>query len=219
MTRASGVYAIVHRESGKLYVGSAVDLKRRWREHRSRLCRNIHPSRRLQNAWNKHGENAFAFVVVRFCPIANLIREEQRWIDETGSTGRRGYNASPTAGSQLGMKHTAESRARIAAASRGRKQTPEHRAKVVAALNGRKHTPEHRANIASARRGVKHSPETIAKISASKRGSEVTPEHRAKLSAALKNRRRSPETIAKIRATKRANKRAGMAMVQGELFD
>lgn len=235
LSKVSGVYAIVHLASGKLYVGSAVNIARRWSIHCLHLSRNTHHSRRLQNAWNKHGKDAFVFVVVRFCPVADLISEEQRWLDETDAAGRHGYNSSPTAGSPLGVKHTLETRAKLSAAQRGRKHTLETRAKLVAAMKGRMFTPEHRANVAAAATGRKMSPEAVAKMASAQRGKKLTPEHRAKAGAArrgmkhsdeykakmsetLRGRKLLPESIAKREATKRAKKRARMSMVQGELF-
>jgi group I intron endonuclease len=206
MTRASGVYAIIHRDSGKLYVGSAVNISKRWDNHRFLLSGNRHHSRHLQRAWNKYGEGAFAFVVVRFYPRDDLIAEEQRWIDEMEATGQYGYNSAPTAGSVLGVKHTPEARAKIAAVQRGRKHTPEHIAKRVAGYRGRIKTPEERAKISASLRGKKLTPEHRAKVSASQRGRKRTPEFCAKISAALRARKRTPETGAKISAAKKGKK-------------
>ncbi len=59
----SGVYAIVNRENGKRYVGSAINIPKRWREHQRGLQRGCHENSYLQGAWNKYGEGAFEFVV------------------------------------------------------------------------------------------------------------------------------------------------------------
>ena len=45
----------------KRYVGSAVNFGARWKEHRHVLKRGTHHSCHLQNAWVKHGEDAFVF--------------------------------------------------------------------------------------------------------------------------------------------------------------
>jgi group I intron endonuclease len=59
-----GLYAIVHQPTNRCYVGSANDVRRRFKEHRSLLRRGSHHSRYLQNAWNKYGEQQFVFKVV-----------------------------------------------------------------------------------------------------------------------------------------------------------
>ena len=60
-SKISGIYKIVNTVNGKKYVGSAVDIKRRWQAHKLRLRKNNHHSPKLQNAWNKHGESSFTF--------------------------------------------------------------------------------------------------------------------------------------------------------------
>jgi group I intron endonuclease len=57
----SGVYQILCVPTGKAYVGSAVNLAKRWQEHRWMLRRGQHHSQYLQRAWDKYGETAFAF--------------------------------------------------------------------------------------------------------------------------------------------------------------
>ena len=205
--RESGIYQIRHRDSGKCYVGSAVCIAHRWWGHRRRLERGNHHSAHLQHAWNKYGPDAFEFIVLeRVERREDLIAREQAWIDRLGSCGA-GYNMSPTAGSPLGVKHSQETRAKIAAAGRGRSLSADHRARLseVAKLRdiSHLHGPESRAkvgeklrgrprtdaikNILSAkRRGMKFPPEWCAAISAAQRGVKrgpFTDEHRANLTA------------------------------------
>jgi len=60
------LYQIVHIESGRKYVGqtSRIAIKR-WREHIYKLRKNKHDNCHLQAAWNKHGESAFEFQIVK----------------------------------------------------------------------------------------------------------------------------------------------------------
>jgi group I intron endonuclease len=107
----SGIYKIVCLPTGKVYVGSAMNLQQRWREHRTRLALGKHENAYLQNAWNKYGATAFEFVIIEEILIPFLIEREQYWIDKLCCYDRRkGYNLSPTAGSCLGMKHSEERR-------------------------------------------------------------------------------------------------------------
>ena len=41
----SGVYAIRHIETGRCYVGSTVDMSRRWKEHKIRIKSGKHPAK------------------------------------------------------------------------------------------------------------------------------------------------------------------------------
>jgi group I intron endonuclease len=58
------VYRIVNTASGTYYVGSSTNLYERWRTHRKKLRAGTHPNPKLQASWRKHGEAAFAFVVL-----------------------------------------------------------------------------------------------------------------------------------------------------------
>lgn len=96
--RVSGIYQIRCIPSGKIYVGSAVNLQERWRHHKSALRHNRHVNAYLQAAWEKHGENNFEFVVLEIVnDKSNLFAKEQEWIDMTESADReRGFNIFDT---------------------------------------------------------------------------------------------------------------------------
>ena len=57
------IYAISLAD-GRAYVGSTFNTQQRQNAHYALLRRNAHHSPRLQNAWNKYGENAFSFSVL-----------------------------------------------------------------------------------------------------------------------------------------------------------
>lgn len=98
--RASGIYQIRCIPTGKIYVGSAVNMRARWFRHRWALRRGIHGNAYLQAAWDKYGEDGFEFCVVEFVEKSKLLSAEQAWLDSTRCTDRSvGFNISPTAGS------------------------------------------------------------------------------------------------------------------------
>ncbi len=207
---ASGVY-MIRCATGKVYVGSAVDIAQRWRIHRWSLANSKHHSRHLQRAWDKYGPDAFEWSVLETVPIDGLTTEEakqllldreQHHIDVNNAV-RRGFNLCPKASSQLGVKYSDESRAKIKAAQNNR--SPEHQAKVseiclrnAAANPGRKNSPEHIAKTVAAHQGRKRSEQTKANISAGLRGKPLSEEHRAKVSAFQRGRQHSPEHVAKV---------------------
>lgn len=102
-----------------MYVGSAVNIKRRWIEHRSYLRGGYHHSRHLQRAWDIHGEDSFVFSVLESVEVKQLIEKEQHWIDTLSSYGKGGYNVSPKAASSLGIKRSDETRRRVSQAKLG----------------------------------------------------------------------------------------------------
>lgn len=191
----SGIYAIRNTITGKLYVGSAVNIEKRNREHFRLLRLGKHHSPALQGSWLKHGEAAF--VVEMLESVVDkymLVFCEQKWIDAL-DTFHGGYNATPKAGSMLGFKQSDEAIEKMASAKRGVKQSPEVIEKRAAALRGRKYTDEHKAKISAAfqerksrpgyidpNTGRKHSPEHVAKYAAAHRGHRHTEESKARIS-------------------------------------
>lgn len=89
-----GIYKITNTTNGKFYIGSSVDLKKRKRDHFRELRNNIHCNSRLQNSFNKYGEDNFMFVVVEMVSEReNLVTLEQHWIDTTISHDKNiGFN-------------------------------------------------------------------------------------------------------------------------------
>lgn len=59
-----GIYCITNTCTNDHYVGKASNLDNRWRTHTSQLIREIHFNPLLQQAWNKHGKDAFTFEVL-----------------------------------------------------------------------------------------------------------------------------------------------------------
>lgn len=108
--RTSGIYQIICSVNNKKYVGSAINLRQRWNDHRKLLRYNKHKNQRLQNSWNIHGESSFDFVILEpVVDINKLIEREQHWIDASNSFDDSfGFNISKTAGSSLGVKHDAQ---------------------------------------------------------------------------------------------------------------
>jgi len=122
LTNQSGIYAIENKINGKRYIGSAVNIRRRFIEHKSPLRRGIHWNRYLQRAWDMHGEESFSFRPILFCDKSNLIYFEQRVIDTVDASNPNvGYNLRPNARNNLGMRLSAKSKAKIGDSTRGEK--------------------------------------------------------------------------------------------------
>ena len=214
VTMKGGIYKIINTVSGKQYVGSAVNLKERKWKHWSALKGGKHDNSYLQRAWNKYSENAFEFRIVGKCRPEDLIRLEQEVMDHL----KPEYNLSPTAGSQLGFKHTEETRRKISEAVTGRVVSAETKHKMSEALMGNTNSLGHvtteetrkklskanmgntnslgcvpstetRRKLSVARRRRQIPKEVGRKISKAKMGHVVTEETRQKISRTLKERR------------------------------
>lgn len=201
-TTRSGIYQIRNAANGKSYIGSAINIRKRWREHRKALLKQSHHSSTLQRAWDKYGADAFVFEILRFVTRKeNLIRVEQHYLDRFRSADKKiGYNISPTAGSCLGVVRTPETKAKLSAANKGKKHSPESRAKMSAARKGFALSPEHVAKLSAANKGKKASPETRAKLSEIHKLRLGNPEERAKLSGIAKRQWQNPDYQAKALA-------------------
>lgn len=106
--KVAGVYAITNRHSGSQYVGSAVDIRRRWKSHRSALRNRRKAPPKLQRAWDKHGESAFEFSILLVCREEDTLLYEQIVIDTVAPK----YNTRQIAHSNLGMRWSAETNAK-----------------------------------------------------------------------------------------------------------
>lgn len=78
----TGIYKITCTVNGKIYIGSSIDIARRFREHRSKLKNKTHNNKYLQRSWDKHGKENFSLSIIEECKENDLIKREQYWIDE-----------------------------------------------------------------------------------------------------------------------------------------
>lgn len=101
-----GIYKIENKTTGKLYIGSSLDIRKRWIRHLWDLENNKHHSIILQRAWNKYGKDDFVFEVIEECNIDNLLILEQKYLDEYLPI----YNICPNAGNSYGRKDSMETR-------------------------------------------------------------------------------------------------------------
>lgn len=118
LTQTTGIYKITCADTKKVYVGSAVNLYRRWySKHLPALRKNKHYNRYLQAAWNKYGENAFTCETIETCDTATLLAREQYYMDMFFTTNPKcGYNIAPIAGSTIGVPQSQKSKNAVIAA-------------------------------------------------------------------------------------------------------
>lgn len=202
-----GVYVIACKVNGWRYVGSSANIRQRWNGHRSSLRRGNHECLVFQADWDKYGASAFRFRVVATVRDPKLrLAVEQAAIDDAVAEGVA-YNLCPTAGSSLGLKHTAEARERMSRAANaawleGRRGVypgqREHMAAVGLANKGKPASPEVRARLLAAITGRPVSEETRQKMSEAQKGRPFTPEHRAAIGEAMRGRTLSEEHRRKL---------------------
>lgn len=112
------VYAIRCEVSGKQYIGSTVDLRRRQGRHELLLSRGLSNSTTLQKAWDKHGAGAFTIRVLETVADGNFLRaREQAWIWRL----KPRYNCRLVVGQPPKNKWSPEQRAAMSARVSGSK--------------------------------------------------------------------------------------------------
>jgi hypothetical protein len=102
--RPAGVFQVRNTVSGKLLIGSAVDLPAMLNRQRAQLRLGAHPNAQLQADWNALGPDAFAFEPLdllsspddpAYDPRADLEVLQALWLEKLSPFGDRGYNRPP----------------------------------------------------------------------------------------------------------------------------
>jgi len=144
--KISGIYKIESNiKPERIYVGSAVDIKHRWGVHLYDLRKGKHGSKKLQNHYNKYGLEDLRFSVLLGCNKEELIRNEQFFIDSYNPY----FNICKIAGSQLGFRHSEESKKKIS-----RIPSIEERIKMSERRKGHKDSEETRKNKSKSHMGL-----------------------------------------------------------------
>src|ERR1700733_6699823 len=109
----SGIYLIINLINGKKYVGSSIKMDMRFLDH---LFTNGQGSKLVEKGLLKYGLGNFAFIVLDIAILEVIARTpenkkvllamENLWIRELSPE----YNLAPEAGSNLGFKHTDETK-------------------------------------------------------------------------------------------------------------
>lgn len=219
-TSIPGIYVITNMTTGTVYIGQAVNIRRRWESHRHYLAANKHGNRYLQNAWNKYGADAFKFSIhTSFAdlpmPSAKFVLdaaeiEAIKLFPDTYNLMDAGISA-PLAGPEtraiwskqrLEMWASAEFKAKRSEATKKLYQDPEWKAARDAAVREAKGTPEERAKAKEHFDRIWQDPEHQKRQSEMRRANWQTPEYAAQQKASRMASWQDPE--------KRARRIAGL---------
>ena len=194
----SGIYRVTNLVNGKVYIGSAINLRRRKQEHFSMLKRNRHSNNYLQNSYNKHGIVNFNFEVIEYVEDkTKLINIEQvhlnNYVDSEGLINTKlCYNICPTAGSNLGIKFTEEQNKRNSERNKGRKHSEKTKIKMGNSRRGKNNpnynkpmTKERKEKLKKANEGRIKSKEELDKIIKALKGHKVSRATREKIRKAV----------------------------------
>ena len=163
MESVQGVYHILNLVNGKVYIGSSVNINRRFYSHKWELNNNSHVNCHLQNAWNKYGEHNFEFKIIEKVDGSydDLLKAEQKWIDYFESYNRdKGYNISKYASGSGGYEVSDETKEKLRIAATGRhlseetkKKLSEQRKGELNNFYGKHHTEEAKQKMSESKIG------------------------------------------------------------------
>jgi len=187
--------------NNRKYIGSAVNIEKRWYQHRYKLNNKMHENNYLQNAWIKYGSKNFKFTILEQTNLLNLINREQYYINYFNVV-ELGYNLSPTAGNTLGFKFSEESKKKMSLQKKGKKSTRKNY--KLSKETKRKISESNKIS----QRGRKHSIETKKKMSKKRQGFKMSEESKKKIAEYRKGKPLSEKTKKKISLSKLDNKNA-----------
>lgn len=156
--RLTGIYKITHSKSGRVYVGSGVDIGNRWSHHVTTLREGTHHNLFLQRTWKKYGEKEFQFEIIELCELKQLTFAEQFWIDKLQALRPSGFNLHPIARTALGFKHSKATRKLMSKVASERNARPEYN-KMLSERAKKQHASGKLGQIA-----WKNKEKTLAKI-------------------------------------------------------
>lgn len=124
------IYCFEHLPSGKKYIGSSNNLKRRMTEHFHEFNSGRHRNKHLTNYWKKYPED-FSIEVLEWLGSDDkeyLQSQEKFWIDFYNTSDKKyGFNLikDPRIGGLTGYKHSEESKLKMSKAIKAFHLTPE----------------------------------------------------------------------------------------------
>lgn len=134
------IYLFKNKLNQKCYVGQAMDIERRYREHI--YYSNNNPIQPIHKALAKYGVENFEFKVLEFLPNCDKkqIDEKEQYYIHKYQAYTRGYNCSLGGEGNLGLHHTEETKKLIGEKSKNR--SSESNRKIGEKLKGRKYEGE-----------------------------------------------------------------------------
>lgn len=182
----SGIYAIKNKMNNKMYIGQSVNINKRKSYHLWLLRNNSHFNPKLQNTFNKYGEENFEFVILEKCNKEELDDKEIEYISRYNTTNN-GYNICEGGEGSLGRTLSEETKQKISNANTGRKQDEVAKKRKSEAIKELWKTAEYRKKMKQRpkpkpwNKGRRLTEEEKKHLSEKLKGRRITEEHKKKL--------------------------------------
>ena len=113
-----GIYLIHNTTNDKTYIGSSVNIQKRWGQHVSALNIHKHHNGHLQHAWEKYGQDAFTYRILEVVLDRTKLHErEQFYINLL----KPEYNIAQDVIGHMGLHPSEETRKKLSVAKQGEK--------------------------------------------------------------------------------------------------
>jgi group I intron endonuclease len=177
-----GIYKITN-PKGRVYIGQAWDIEKRWAVYRRFGCVNQH---KILRSLKKYGVDKHKFEVVIECE-KNQLNELERYYQEL-------YNCIGEGGLNCLLAKSENEKSKF---------SDEVRLKMRNSQLGKKRHPDVIRKIADMKRGVKRPPHVIEKLRLANLGKKHSEESRKKMSESQKTRKLSQKTLDRLALNKR----------------
>lgn len=193
------VYLVTNKKNGKKYVGqhAGSDLEAYWRRNVWLAEEGYQGKRALYRAIRKYGEEGFEVK-----PLVIVGTKQEMDLYEIGmikawntTDSENGYNITQGGDGSLGVKMSAETRAKMSKAREGKTMSEENRLKFIERNKGnkyalgRKMTKENFDKLMAAHIGAKRSDEARQRMSDAHKGKKLSEETKQSMRLAQQRRR------------------------------
>lgn len=158
--KESGIYCYENKINNKKYIGSAVNIYNRVRQHETNFSKETYAETQcgenvpLWNSVKKHGRENFVSYVVELCEKKLLDERETYHIKDLKShVSENGFNVLWGGFTRLGTKHTKESIEKMSKNLKGLKRTDETKKKMSESRMGHKMPEETRLKMIASKTG------------------------------------------------------------------
>jgi len=160
----TGVYTITNKITNQIYVGSTgKSFKERWWKHKNQFKLGNHYNPYLRYAVAFYGIDNFEFEVLEECEPSHCVFMEQYWMNLLCSYDLNfGYNFKTNVTSNLGAKHSEETKRKISLGNKGK----------ISPMRGKKLSEETKAKMSKSQSGRKMKEEFCIKNGLRKKGNK-----------------------------------------------
>lgn len=198
-----GIYKITS-PSGKVYIGSSANIKRRFNDYRLLRCKN---QTKLYNSFLKYGADKHLFEIIHICERIDLYKNERLLGIEYNVLGENGLNLQLPNDGELPQIQSKELKDKKRIIQTGKKYSEASKNKMSLAKKGKpSNSPtKFKKGMMAYNKGKVMPDDVKEKLRLANVGKNLTEEHKQKIREASKNRIWSDESKNKLSKSKQGH--------------